>query len=59
MQAQGAIDRATGMMRDNIGRIIENRQKMFDIESKSSNLKNTASRFRTQSLKLEKMAKLR
>lgn len=32
---------------------------MFDIESKSGDLKDTASRFRNQGQRLEKMAKLR
>ena len=32
---------------------------MFDIESKSGDIKDTASRFRNQSQRLEKMAKMR
>jgi hypothetical protein len=46
-------------MKDNLGRIMDNRQQMFDIESKSSDIKDTASRFRSQSQRLEKMAKLK
>ena len=38
---------------------MDNRQQMFDIESKSSDIKDTASRFRSQSQRLEKMAKLK
>lgn len=38
---------------------MDNRQQMFDIESKSSDIKDTASRFRSQSHRLEKMAKMK
>jgi hypothetical protein len=44
-------------MKDNLGRIMDNRQQMFDIESKSSDIKDTASRFRSQSQRLEKMTR--
>ena len=52
-QAMSTLDKVTGIMRDNLGKIIDNRQQMFDIESKSGDLKDTASRFRNQSQRLE------
>lgn len=47
VNAQSTLDRVTGVMRENIGKIMDNRVQMFDIESKSSDIKDTASRFRT------------
>ena len=44
IQAVGAIDKATGLMKQNIGRMLESRQIMFDIEGKSGDLRDTASR---------------
>ena len=46
-------------MRENVGRMFSNKQQMFDIESKSGGLKDTASRFKVQTQKLEKMARLK
>ena len=43
----GTLDKVTGLMKENIGKVFENRQSMFDIESKSSDIKDTASRFKT------------
>ena len=47
VNAQSTLDRVTGLMKDNLGRIMDNRQQMFDIESKSSDIKDAASRFRS------------
>ena len=44
--AQNAINMATNVMRDNLGAIIGNQRTMMDIESKSSDIRDTASRFR-------------
>lgn len=41
------LDKVTGIMKENLGKIIDNRQQMFDIESKSGDLKDTASRFKS------------
>ena len=46
-------------MKQNLGRMLDNRQVLFDIESKSGDIKDTASRFRSQSVKLERMTKLK
>lgn len=46
-QALSTLDKVTGIMKDNLGKIIDNRQQMFDIESKSGDLKDTASRFKS------------
>jgi hypothetical protein len=42
----GTLDKVTGLMKENIGKVLDNRQMMFDIESKSTNIKDTASRFK-------------
>ncbi len=58
-QVMGTLDKVTGLMKNNLNKIIDNKQTMFDIESKSGDIRDTASRFRTQSHRLEKSAKLR
>lgn len=47
--AHTALDKVTGVMKENIGKMFVNRQAMFDIESKSGDIKDAASRFRIQS----------
>ncbi len=49
VKAMSTIDRVTGVMKENLGKIIDNRQQMFDIESRSGDLRDTAMRFKTQS----------
>lgn len=48
LTAQGSLDKVAGVMRENVGRMFSNKQQMFDIESKSGGLKDTASRFKVQ-----------
>ena len=48
-QALSAIERATGAMQQNIGSMLGNRTQMFEIEGKSTGLRDTASRFRHNS----------
>ncbi|CDW86454.1 r-snare vamp72-family [Stylonychia lemnae] len=57
--AQSTLEKVTGMMKQNIGKIIDNRNEFNDLENKSGNLKDTASRFRMNSAKLEQQAKWR
>lgn len=59
VQATSALDKVAGIMKQNLGKMLDNRQVMFDIESKSGDIKDTASRFRSQSLKLERATKLK
>ncbi|TNV75730.1 hypothetical protein FGO68_gene9057 [Halteria grandinella] len=59
LQALQAIDKAQGFMQQNIASMIQNRQQMFDIESKSGDLRDTASKFKSQSKKMERMARLK
>lgn len=57
--AQNTLDKVTGLMKQNIGKIFENRQELDDIEGKSSNLRDTANRFKMNSAKLERQTRCR
>eukprot|EP00347_Sterkiella_histriomuscorum_P019197 403342567 len=57
--AQGILEKATNAMKQNIGRIMDNRGQFEDLEKGSDQLKDTASRFRMNSARLEKQARWR
>lgn len=59
VKAQNALEVVTGVMKDNVSKIFANQRELDDIEGKSSNIRDTASRFRMQSQKLEKMTRMK
>ena len=49
----------TGVMKNSMAKMFENRTDLEGIEDKSDNLRDTANRFRKQSAKLESMTRWR
>jgi hypothetical protein len=49
----------TGIMKSSVSKMFDNRADLEGLEDKSDNLRNTASRFRMQSAKLERMTRWR
>lgn len=57
--ARQSIDKATGVMKDNLSKMFSNQSKFNEIEKKSFDLQMSAEAFRSQSRRLEQMAKWR
>ena len=47
----------TGIMKQNVSKMFSNQNELADIEGKSDNIRDTASKFRMNSSRLEKQAK--
>src|SRR5687768_3797171 len=59
VKAQSTLDMVTGVMKDNVAKMFANRDELDDIENKSTNIRDTANRFKMHSHKLEKMSRMR